>query len=217
MIIIGLTGGIATGKSTTALIFRDLGIPVHDADAIVHHLMGPSGAAVSVIARKFGENVIAEDGSIDRQLLGQRVFADPSLRQDLESILHPLVAEDRDRFIETHRAKGTRVIVLDVPLLFETGGDALCDVTILCAVDPAIQRERAMARSGMTADKLDAIIASQMSLAEKIERADHVVDTGSGVETSRNAILTILADLANWDDNDLMDHTQAKERQNDDA
>lgn len=194
MIIIGLTGGIATGKSTTANMFRDLDVPVHDADATVHGLMRPDAKATTAIAERFGTAVIADDGSVDRQALGRTVFGNDGLRRDLEAILHPLVAADRDKFLDNHRHAGTAAVVLDVPLLFETGGDALCDLTILCVADPQIQRDRAMARPGMTPAKLDAIIASQMSIAEKIERADCVVNTDAGIEAARTTLQSILKD-----------------------
>ena len=194
MIVVGLTGGIATGKSTTSTIFREMNIPVHDADATVHGLMAPNGAAKIAIMARFGAEVIAADGSVDRQALGKTVFGDDELRRDLEAILHPLVAADRDQFLAQHRQSGTAVVVLDVPLLFETGGDSLCDLTILCVVDPQIQRDRAMQRPGMTADKLDGIIASQMPMAEKIERADCVINTDGGVDAARADLLQILGD-----------------------
>ena len=194
MIVVGLTGGIATGKSTTSTIFREMNIPVHDADATVHGLMAPNGPATTAIAARFGAEVIAADGSVDRQRLGKTVFGDDELRRDLEAILHPLVAADRDQFLTQHRQSGTAVVVLDVPLLFETGGDSLCDLTILCVVDPQIQRDRAMQRPGMTADKLDGIIASQMPMAEKIERADCVINTDGGVDAARADLLQILGD-----------------------
>ena len=194
MIVVGLTGGIATGKSTTSTIFREMNIPVHDADATVHGLMAPNGPATTAIAARFGAEVIAADGSVDRQRLGKTVSGNDELRRDLEAILHPLVAADRDQFLAQHRQSGTAVVVLDVPLLFETGGDSLCDLTILCVVDPQIQRDRAMQRPGMTADKLDGIIASQMPMAEKIERADCVINTDGGVDAARADLLQILSD-----------------------
>ena len=196
MIILGLTGGIATGKSTTSTIFREMDIPVHDADATVHGLMASNGSATTAIASRFGAEVITADGSVDRQALGKTVFGNDDLRRDLEAILHPLVAADRDRFLDQNRKAGTSVVVLDVPLLFETGGDALCDLTILCVVDPQLQRDRALQRPGMTVGKLDRIIASQMPMAEKIERADCVINTDAGVEAARADLQKILDDHA---------------------
>ena len=192
MLVIGLTGGIASGKSTTAAMVRDRGIPIHDADAAVHAMMSPDGVAVAPVIAAFGDQVVASDGGIDRQALGKLVFAAPKRRVALEAIIHPLVAADRDRFLTEFREAGTPMVVLDVPLLFETGGQILCDHTILCAVDPAIQRTRALQRAGMTDEKLDAILASQMPLAQKRQLADSVIDTGNGVDAARRALDAIL-------------------------
>ena len=192
MLVIGLTGGIASGKSTTAAMVRDRGIPIHDADAAVHAMMSPDGVAVAPVIAAFGDQVVASDGGINRQALGKLVFAAPKRRMALEAIIHPLVAADRDRFLTEFREAGTPMVVLDVPLLFETGGQSLCDHTILCAVDPAIQRTRALQRAGMTDEKLDAILASQMPLAQKRQLADSVIDTGSGVDAARRALDAIL-------------------------
>ena len=192
MIVIGLTGGIASGKSTMAGIFRDLAIPVHDADAAVHKMMASGGEAVDTVRACFGDQVLASDGSIDRQRLGAEVFAEPSRRKELEAIIHPLVAMSRDRFLETHRQAGAPLAVLDIPLLFETGGETLCDFIILCSVDLDTQRQRALTRQGMTADKFEAIVQSQMPLATKQAKADAVIETNRGVETARADLKAIL-------------------------
>ena len=192
MIIIGLTGGIASGKSTTAALFRELDIPVHDADAAVHEMMAPGGAATGKVVEAFGSQVLAPDGSVDRQRLGGEVFAAPERRRMLESIIHPLVAASRDRFLATSRKAGTPLVVLDIPLLFETGGEALCDFVILCSVDPDTQKRRALRRNGMTEDKLDAILHSQMPLATKRAMADAVIETDNGVDAARQSLLVIL-------------------------
>ena len=147
--------------------------------------------------------MVAPDGSIDRRRLGAAVFSDPALRQALESIIHPLVAADRDAFLETHRQSGTPVAVLDIPLLFETGGEAFCDFVILCSAAPDEQRRRALVRDGMTDAKLDAIIGSQMPLSEKRRLADAVIETDHGLAAARDALATILdgpvCDLVNAD------------------
>ena len=192
MIIIGLTGGIASGKSTTAALFRELDIPVHDADAAVHEMMAPGGVATGKVVEAFGRQVLAPDGSVDRQRLGGEVFAAPERRRMLESIIHPLVAGSRDRFLATSRKAGTPLVVLDIPLLFETGGEALCDFVILCSVDPDTQKRRALRRNGMTEDKLDAILHSQMPLATKRAMADAVIETDKGVDAARQSLLVIL-------------------------
>ena len=192
MIIIGLTGGIASGKSTTAALFRELDIPVHDADAAVHEMMAPGGVATGKVVEAFGGQILAPDGSVDRQRLGGEVFAAPERRRILESIIHPLVATSRDRFLATSRKAATSLVVLDIPLLFETGGEALCDFVILCSVDPDTQKRRALRRNGMTEDKLAAILQSQMPLATKRAMADAVIETDHGVDAARQALLAIL-------------------------
>jgi dephospho-CoA kinase len=192
MIVIGLTGGIASGKSTTAAMLRDLDIPVHDADAVVHEMMASGGAATGKVVEVFGRQVLAPDGSIDRQRLGGEVFAAAERRKMLESILHPLVATTRDRFLTTHRKAGTPLVVLDIPLLFETGSEVLCDFVILCSVDPDTQKQRALRRNGMTEDKLDAILQSQMPLATKRAMADAVIETDHGMDAARQTLLAIL-------------------------
>ena len=192
MIIIGLTGGIASGKSTTAALFRELDIPVHDADAAVHEMMAPGGVATGKVVEAFGGQILAPDGSVDRQRLGGEVFAAPERRRILESIIHPLVAASRDRFLATSRLTGVPLVVLDIPLLFETGGEALCDFVILCSVDPDTQKRRALRRNGMTEDKFAAILQSQMPLATKRAMADGVIETDHGVDAARQALLAIL-------------------------
>jgi dephospho-CoA kinase len=195
MIIVGLTGGIASGKSTMAGIFRDLAIPVHDADATVHEMMAPGGAAVDAVVDCFGDQVLAADGSIDRQRLGAEVFGAPDRRKKLEAIIHPLVAISRDSFLMVNRQADTPLVVLDIPLLFETGSESLCDFVILCSVDIDTQRQRALARQGMTADKFEAIVQSQMPLAVKQARADAVIRTDRGVEVARADLQAILDGL----------------------
>lgn len=192
MIIIGLTGGIASGKSTTAAMFRERDIPLHDADAAVHEMMAPGSVAVDRVVAAFGREVLAPDGSIDRQRLGRQVFASPDRRQLLESIIHPLVAASRDSFLARNRQAGAPLVVLDIPLLFETGGEAICDFVILCSVDPDTQKQRALSRPGMTQDKLDAILQSQMPLATKRAMADAVIETDHGLVAARRALQTIL-------------------------
>ena len=188
MLVIGLTGGIATGKSTTAAMIVDRGIPLHDADATVHALMAPGGGAIEPVRASFGEQVITGDGAVDRQRLGASIFADPALRKKLEAVIHPLVAEDRDQFLAHHRANGAEMVVLDIPLLFETGGETLCDFVILCSASEDVQRSRALQRAGMSESKLDAILASQMPLATKRAMADAEIDTGHGLEAVAKAL-----------------------------
>ena len=188
MIVVGLTGGIATGKSTTADLFRERGIAVFDADRSVHHLLGVAGPAVAEICTVFGNEALREDGSIDRNLLGQRVFRNEADRRKLEQILHPLVARDREAFLARQRQDDAQMAVLDVPLLFEAGTDDLCDLVVVTTVEAEIQHERALARDGMTGDKLTGILNSQMPLSEKVDRADFVLDTGTDLDATRQQL-----------------------------
>lgn len=166
MKLIGLTGSIATGKSTAAHMCRQFGLPVHDADKTVHKLLGPYGVAVPDILSFFGKVGSLSDG-IDRVRLGNIVFHDPAKRQLLESILYPLVLESRSRFLQSCQRKRASRVVLDIPLLFETGGDCECDFVIVVWAPDWLQRMRALKRTGMTADKLDGILAHQMPQSVK--------------------------------------------------
>ncbi len=178
MIILGLTGSIGMGKSNAAGVFRFLKVPVHDADAAVHRLMARGGAAVPAIAARFPEAV--SGGAVDRKALGDQVFKDAAALKDLEAILHPLVRRQARRFIARQARRRVPLVVLDIPLLFETGGEALCDAVVVVSAPARIQEARVLARPGMTRGKLDAIRAKQMSDAEKRARADFVVFTGAG-------------------------------------
>ena len=188
MIVVGLTGGIATGKSTTADLFRERSIAVFDADRSVHHLLGVAGSAVALVCAVFGDEVLSEDGSINRNLLGQRVFQNEADRRKLEQILHPLVACDREKFLARNRRKGARMVVLDIPLLFETRSDSLCDMIVVTNVAFDKQCERALSRFGMTDEKLAGILNSQMPLSEKVARADLVLNTGTDLDKTRQQL-----------------------------
>ena len=200
MIVVGLTGGIATGKSTTADLFRERGIPIHDADKTVHRLMGSGGDAVDIVVASFGANLLLSDG-IDRQKLGVEIFQNPEKRKILEDILHPLVAKDRDRFLAEHRDLGTEMVVLDVPLLFEAGSSKICDLVVIAYAAPEVQTERAMVRPGMTKAKLEGILKSQFPISDKIEKADLVVDTQNGIDAARQQLFAWLDQLANKNQN----------------
>jgi dephospho-CoA kinase len=178
MVILGLTGSIAMGKTTAAGMLRYLGLPVHDSDAAVHRLLGRGGRAVAPIAKAFPGTV--KDGAVDRKALGERVFSDPEALKRLEAIVHPLVREVQTKFLKRAAARRREIVVLDVPLLFETGGDKLCDATIVVSAPAFLQRARVLARGGMTREKLDSVLARQMSDAEKRRRADFVVPSGLG-------------------------------------
>ncbi len=186
MKIVGLTGSIATGKSTVAGWIRQLGIPIHDADAAVHQLLGVGGDAVEPILALFGPAAGSSVGGIDRKAVGDLVFAAPERRRKLEAILHPMVRAHRDDFLAVHRQKDASVVVLDIPLLFETRGDQICDYVIVVHAKTETLMDRALARPGMTRDKLNGILASQMPMADKMARADLLLDTDlAPIDTKR--------------------------------
>jgi dephospho-CoA kinase len=193
MIVIGLTGSIGMGKSTTAAMFRALGVPVYDADAAVHDLYAKGGAAVGPVGEAF-EGVV-RDGAIDREALRQKVLGDPEALKRLNAIVHPLVGRDRVSFFADAEAAGADMVVLDIPLLFETGGHARMDAVVVVSAPEAMQRERVLARRGMSPERLDAILAQQMADAEKRARAHFVVDTGRGLEAAREQVVEIIETL----------------------
>jgi dephospho-CoA kinase len=196
MFILGLTGSIGMGKSTTAKMFAEEGVPVHDADAIVHALY--EGASTGLIEAAFPGTT--KDGKVDRQALANRVLGNPAGIKRLESIVHPLVGAARDKFLSDAERNGAPVAVLDIPLLFETGGDKRCDAVVVVSAPEDVQRARALERLGMTEKKLAAILAKQIPDAEKRRRADFIVDTSKGLEAARaevRHILKTVADRAN--------------------
>ena len=193
MILVGLTGSIGMGKSTTAQMFADEGVPVYDADAAVHALYAPGGAAVAPIEAAF-PGVTGPQG-VDRAKLSHRVVGKPEELKRLESIVHPLVAQSRGAFFEEARAKGADIVVLDIPLLFETGGEKAMDAVVVVSAPEHIQRKRVLARESMDEAKLDAILARQVADAEKRARAHFVVDTGQGFDHARDQVRAILATL----------------------
>lgn len=193
MIVIGLTGSIAMGKSATLRMFADFGIPVFDADAQVHALYEPGGAAVEPIEAAFPG--VTSGGRVDRALLSRRVAADPTALAKLEAIVHPLVRERQRSFLAVTNAAGADMAVLDIPLLFETGAAASVDKIIVVSAPAAEQRRRALERPGMTEDKLAQILARQMPDAEKRKHADFVVDTGTGLDRARAQVRAIVTAL----------------------
>lgn len=178
MLILGLTGSIAMGKSTAAKQLGRLGLPLHDSDAVVHRLLAKGGAGVGAVARAFPG--VEKNGAIDRQALGRQVFADPLALKRLEAILHPLVRRSTQRFLQRAQRQGRRAVVLDIPLLFETKGERLCDAVLVVSAPAFLQRQRALRRPGMTAEKLRGILARQVPDVEKRRRAFHVIPTGLG-------------------------------------
>lgn len=193
MIVVGLTGSIGMGKSTIAQRFRDLGFPVCDADAVVHELY--DGAAVAPIEAAFPGTTSA--GRVDRVKLGQAVLGDARGLKRLESIVHPLVRAEERKFLRNAFEQGALIAVLEIPLLFETGGDARVDVTVVVSAPAEVQRERVLQRTRMTPAKLDAILVRQMPDAEKRRRADFVVDTGGSIKASHAQVDAIVEALRN--------------------
>ena len=177
MIVLGLTGSIGMGKSTAAAMLRRMRVPLFDADAEVHRLLAPGGAAVRRVEAGF-PGVRNAAGGIDRRQLGQRVFGNPRALRMLEGILHPLVRAAERRFVARARARGERLIVLDIPLLFETGGDRRCDYVLVVSAPAWLQRQRVIRRPGMTPDRFAAILRAQTPDREKRRRADFVVASG---------------------------------------
>jgi dephospho-CoA kinase len=190
VIVLGLTGSIGMGKSTTAGLLREAGVPVHDADAAVAQFYAVGGEAVGPVGRGFPQAVVA--GAIDRERLSALVLGNPDALKRLEAIVHPLVRADRARFLERAGAQGAAVAVLDIPLLFEVGAQAEVDAVVVVSAPPAVQRERTLLRPGMTAEKFERILARQMPDADKRARADFVIDTGRGVEAAREQLAGVL-------------------------
>jgi dephospho-CoA kinase len=192
MFILGLTGSIGMGKSTTARFFAEAGVPVHDSDAVVHQLY--EGEAVAPVAAAFPGTAV--DGKIDRARLAEQLIGDPDAIKRLEAIVHPLVRAASQRFLDAQAARGARIVVLDIPLLFETGGERHVDAVVVVSAPPAVQRARVLGRAGMTADRLDTLLARQMSDAEKRSRAHFVVDSSRSFDSARAQVHGILRALA---------------------
>jgi len=194
VIILGLTGSIGMGKSTASANFRRLGVPLFDADAVVHRLLGPGGAAVDWVEATF-PGVTAEHGGIDRRRLGQRVFGDPAALRRLEAILHPMVRQAERRFVARARARRAPLVVLDIPLLFESGSIGRCDLALVVSAPLRVQRERVLRRPGMSEARFADILRAQMPDREKRRRADFVVYTGLGRSVSFRQLKAIVAML----------------------
>jgi len=192
MFVLGLTGSLGMGKSTTARFFVEEGVPVHDADAVVHRLY--DGEAAAAIEAAFPGTTTA--GKVDREKLAARVLGDTGALKRLEAIVHPLVQEAERRLLAEAEARGEKVAVLDIPLLFETGGEERVDAVVVVSAPADVQRSRVLQRPGMTVDKLEAILAKQMPDDEKRRRADFVVDTSRGLEAARAAVRAILDAVA---------------------
>lgn len=193
MIRIGLTGSIGMGKSATAALFAEEGVAVFDSDAAVHRLYARGGAAIQPVSEAFGD--VLTDGAIDRGKLSAVLRADPAGFGKLEAIVHPLVEAERARFMADAQARNIDLVLFDIPLLFETGGDAAVDVVVVCHAPDNVRRKRVLERPGMTEEKLDLILARQMSEPEKLKRAEYAVETSRGLESAREQVRDILADI----------------------
>lgn len=190
MIHIGLTGSIGMGKSTTAQMFRDAGVPVYDADAAVAALYVKGGAAVEPLEAAFPG--VTRDGAVDREALRLRVLGDDAAMTRLNAVVHPLLGRDRLEFHRQAEDSGANVLVFDIPLLFETGGERNMDAVVVVTAPADVQRARVLAREGMTPERLDAILARQTPDADKRARADFVIDTGQGLEAAREGVRGVL-------------------------
>ena len=188
MIILGLTGSIGMGKSTTAKLFQEAGVPVYDADAAVHKIY--EGEAAPAIEAAFPGTTA--DGKVDRNKLSAKVVHDPAAMKRLEQIVHPMLGASRQKFLHDAEQSGAPVAVVDIPLLFETGGEKRVDAVVVVTTTPEIQRQRILERDNMTGEKLDALLARQLPDAEKRKRADFVVDTSHGLDPVRARIRDIL-------------------------
>ena len=193
MLIIGLTGSIGMGKSTTAKMFREAGVPVYDADAAVADLYETGGAAVAPLEEAFPG--VTKNGAVDREALRQRVLGNDQAMSKLNSIVHPLVGADRVHFFKDAGAAGADMVVLDIPLLYETGGHANMDAVVVVSAPESQQRERVLARPGMTPEKFAKILSLQVPDAQKRARADHVIDTGVGLAETERQVATLIASL----------------------
>lgn len=189
--ILGLTGSVGMGKTTVAGMFGDLGVPVFDADAAVHRLQGPGGTLVAPIEAAFAGTT--GPNGVDRRKLGAAVFGDPEALGRLEAIVHPAVREARRQFLLEHA--GARLVVLDIPLLFETGGTDEVDAVAVVSAPPGVQRRRVLARPGMTPSRLVEILAQQLPDAEKRARADYLIDTGQSLAGTRAEVARLVENL----------------------
>ena len=192
MFVLGLTGSLGMGKSTTARFFAEEGVPLHDADAAVHRLY--EGEATALIEAAFPGTT--SGGRVDRDKLAKKVLGDSAAIKKLETIIHPLVGRAEARFLDEAARKDAAVVVLDIPLLFETGADRRCDAVVVVSAPADVQRARAFERPGMTEEKFQAILAKQMPDAEKRARADFVVDTSKGLDAARVQVREILGRIA---------------------
>ncbi len=197
MLLVGLTGSIGMGKSETAKMFRAEGLHVYDADAAVHALYAKDGAAVEPIGQAFPD--VVKDGAIDRDALSKHVVGNDAAMKKLEAIIHPLVGQAQISWLLDAEAKGATMVILDIPLLYETGGETRVDVVVVVSAPYEVQRERVLARPGMTEDKFNGILKRQVPDAEKRARADFVIDTSQGLDHARAQVKEIIEKLRGRD------------------
>ena len=195
MKVIGLTGSIGMGKTTAANMLRDMGIPVHCSDQAVHDLIAPGGAAVAIVAETFPDAYDRKSGGIDRKKLGAAVFGDNEKKEQLEAILHPMVQASQQKFLREQQARGCKIAVLDIPLLYETGAEKRLDYVMVVSAPALVQKQRVMARPGMTEEKFNAILKNQIPDEEKKQRADFVIPTGLGLAYTRAELQKVINKL----------------------
>jgi dephospho-CoA kinase len=191
MIVLGLTGSIGMGKSTTAKMFSDFGVPVHDSDEAVHRLY--RGKAAPLVEAVFPDTTV--DGVVDRAKLAEKVLGDSVALKRLETLVHPLVRADATAFLKRHHAAGAPLAVVDIPLLYETDGQERVDQVVVVTAPPEVQRERVLSRPGMTEERFQAILAKQVPDEQKRRMADFVIDTGRGMDAARHAVADIIGEL----------------------
>ncbi len=196
MRVVGLTGSIGMGKSETAKMFSAMGVPVFDADAAVHQLQSKNGPAIPAIEKAFPNVVV--DGVLNREKLGKLIFGDRKAKARLEAIIHPMVADARQQFFKQATLDGHAFVVVDVPLLFETGGNTACDKVVVVSAPAAIQRERVLARPRMTEEKFTDILNLQTPDADKRAGADYIIETDKGLDHARDQVAKIVSDLRKW-------------------
>ncbi|MFK7944003.1 MAG: dephospho-CoA kinase [Paracoccaceae bacterium] len=194
MTVLGLTGSIGMGKSTTAAMFADAGVPVWDADAVVHRLYGPDGAGADAIST-IAPYAVGPDG-VDRGKLRAAILEDPGLLKKIEVLIHPLVGQDRAGFLSEARARGEKLVLCDIPLLFEGGNEKHLDKIVVATAPADIQRQRVLARPGMTEEAFAAILAKQVPDAVKREKADYLIDSSQGMDHARAEVAKIIKELS---------------------
>ncbi len=195
MLVLGLTGGIASGKSMVAGIFQSLGAEVVSADALAREVVRPGSAILACIAERFGNEVLGSDGGLNRPYLAEKIFSDPQARKTLDRITHPAIAALASRRFKAFAQKGTRIVVYDAPLLYEAGADTQVDRVVVVAVDEATQLQRLMLRDGLDRLAAKARVDAQMPLVQKVARADYVIDNNGSLEATRQQVVALMARL----------------------